>query len=142
MKQRLRKAGRIVAVQNRCTARRNGGWPTFRAPRPISNACAVNSSKRSTKTLRPLLVEVVARRLKATAAEADRLAQEQMRQEAKVREEAQRLKRAERMHENVSRQYDRHQEHIMVAGILEGIAARLSHAKDDEPGAPGDASLT
>ncbi|TDT88872.1 MULTISPECIES: hypothetical protein [Azorhizobium] len=143
MKQRLRKAGRIVAVQEQM--HRQAEWRMADISRAKADLERLRSELIETlneDTFGPLLVEVVARRLKATAAEADRLAQEQMRQEAKVREEALRLKRAERMHENVSRQYDRHQEHIMVAGILEGIAARLSHAKDDEPGAPGDASLT
>lgn len=143
MKQRLRKASRIVAVQEQM--HRQAEWRMADISRAKADLERLRSELIDTLNedlFGPLLVEVVARRLKATAAEAERLSQEQKRQEEKVREEALRLKRAERMHEDVSRAYDRHQEQIMVAGILEGISARLAHARDEDGPRPGDASLT
>ncbi|GGF47954.1 hypothetical protein GCM10007301_04080 [Azorhizobium oxalatiphilum] len=143
MKDRLRKARRIVAVQEQ--VHRQAEWRLADIHRQKVENERLRDELITTlngDTFGPLLVEVVAKRLKAVAAESQRIAAEQERQDARVREEALRLKRAERMKENVNRDVERHQEQLMVAGILEGVAARLALRKEEDGTASGDASLT
>lgn len=143
MKERLRKARRIVAVQEQ--VHRQAEWRLADISRQKVENERLRSELITTLThemFGPLLVEVVAKRLKTAAAEGARIAAAQEQQDAKVREEALRLKRAERMHENVSRDVERHQEQLMVAGILEGVAARLARRSEEYDTASGDASLT
>ncbi|WP_051357063.1 hypothetical protein [Azorhizobium doebereinerae] len=133
MKDRLKKARRIVAVQEQM--HRQAEWRLAEIGRAKAETERVSAELITTlngDTFGPLLVEVVAKRLKVVAAETERLAAEQGRQSVRVRDEALRLKRAERMKEGVSRDHDRHQEQKMVAGILEGVAARLAVAKEED----------
>ncbi len=143
MKNRLKKANRIVAVQEQM--HRQAEWRLTEIAR--ARADLERTREEIITTLNddlfgPMLVEVVAKRLRATAAEAERLAGDEQRQTARVREEALRLKRAEHMAEEVAQVHEQHVEKQMVAAILEGVASRLA-TKDGPDGAIlGDASLT
>ncbi|MGU3496920.1 hypothetical protein ACLBXM_22990 [Xanthobacteraceae bacterium A53D] len=143
MKERLRKAKRIVAVQEQM--HRQAEWRLAEIGRAEVENERVRGEMITTLNddlFGPLLVEVVAKRLKAVAAEARRLEIEKTQQTSRVQQEALRLKRAERMQEGVSRDYEKHKEQIMVAGILEGVAARLTRKSEGSDTSDEDASLT
>lgn len=143
MKNRLRKANRIVAVQEQM--HRQAEWRLTQIAR--ARADLERTREEIITTLNddifgPMLVEVVAKRLRATAEEAARLAVDEDRQTVRVREEALRLKRAEHMAEGVLQIHDQHVEKQMVAAILEGVASRLATEESADRTILADASLT
>ncbi len=143
MKQRLRKASRIVAVQEQM--HRQAEFRLTQIARARAEMERTQEELITTlngDTFGPLLVEMVAKRLKAIGGELERLAADEARQVVLVREEALRLKRAEHMAEDVSRLHDQHVEKQMVAAILEGVASRLATETAANGTASADASLT
>lgn len=125
MTARSRKARRILALQDQL--HRASEWKLA----GIKSEIAENQRTRealigslANEALGPLLVENTARRLRHVAQAHDQLARLEQEQAARVREEARRLKRAERMVEGVRQADERAREKADFNAILDGVAAR------------------
>lgn len=125
MSTRTRKIRRILALQD--LLHRSSEWKLA----GIRAEIAENHRTRDTlintlsdEVLGPLLVDVTARRLRTVAQVHSQLAFAEERQVAQVREEARRLKQAERMVETVRRVDDQAREKADLHALLDGTAAK------------------
>lgn len=133
MTNRTRKARRLVALQDQL--HRASEWKLA----GIRSDITQNEETRTTllatltdDTLGPVLVDVTARRLKTVAQQRAALTAAETRQTSKVLEEAQRLKRAERMLDKVKTADALAREKDDFNTLLDQVAARS--AKTDTPG--------
>ncbi|WP_127090882.1 hypothetical protein [Aquabacter cavernae] len=134
MSNRTRKARRLVALQDQL--HRSSEWKLAGIRTDIVQNEHTRTALLDTLTdelLGPVLVDVAARRLKTVARERAVLSSAETTQAAKVLEEAQRLKRAERMLEKVRTAEAHAREKADFDTLLDQVAARS--AKSDADGA-------
>lgn len=132
MSARIRKARRLAALQDQL--HRASEWKLAGIRTDISENEGTRTALLSTltdDTLGPLLVEVAARRLKAVAQERAALGQAEDAQKGKVLEEAQRLKRAERMLDKVKAADALARDKADFDTLLDQVAAKSARAGSD-----------
>ncbi len=132
MSARIRKARRLAALQDQL--HRASEWKLAGIRTDISENEGTRTALLSTltdDTLGPLLVEVAARRLKAVAQERVALGQAEDAQKGKVLEEAQRLKRAERMLDKVKAADALARDKADFDTLLDQVAAKSARAGSD-----------
>lgn len=132
MSARIRKARRLAALQDQL--HRASEWKLAAIRTDISENEGTRTALLSTltdDTLGPLLVEVTARRLKTVAQERAALGQAEHAQKGKVLEEAQRLKRAERMLDKVKAADAQARDKADFDTLLDQVAAKSARADSD-----------
>ncbi|MEW6256084.1 MAG: hypothetical protein AB1592_09015 [Pseudomonadota bacterium] len=132
MSARIRKARRLAALQDQL--HRASEWKLAAIRSDITENEGTRTALLSTltdDTLGPLLVDVASRRLKTVARERAALGQAEDAQKGKVLEEAQRLKRAERMLDKVRAADAVAREKADFDTLLDQVAAKSARS---EPG--------